>query len=660
MAPFILTGRRSPLCVASPTSPPEFRRAAQYQCSGVRDDLVIQRVIDLAGTYASKGSGLEIRLGRGNYNCGASVNLRGHVALVGDQLGATQLNLNYGCNCDLLVHNPATSELGPELRHLTLNGNRYRTYGDSGVQLGCLNRITGLVVGGNTSASGFLYVSILDDGGGYRHIGLYSNAARSALVAHTATYNTTGLKALVADNGSGLGGYIGVLAVGSPTTAIYLYGNWGGRGFWGGANSGEGFFDSVEVMDFGSHGIQIDAAYGWHFRKIFPNVNMGHGLYITAGTMVQVRDSRCTNNAWSGIYNAALGAHIASCIVSAGLYQDAGLHEQGYAGVYNSGMESNVVDLTCENIRTGNFGVDNAAARCLFSTVRGGKVTGATSTTGIRTSQAGSRFVNWYAYQLNVGLSLGASGNYSSGGTADGCATGLSIAGSYSKSTGDHFSSCTTGLLSSSGDDNAVTGDTFDGCTTGLSLGAGCDGWNVSVNLFRGGGTGVNLVAGAGANKASLFASNKFSGQTVQAVADASSASGLDHFRGNDGCPNYDAGRRIAVSADLDMGAAGGEVYRDQTLVFAAADKTATLPAATGSRRRYPFARGIKEGSGTATVALPAGAHFVRLGGSVGGDNKALINTAGTSTCGDTLVIEDVAANAYNVASQIGTWDLQA
>lgn len=459
MAPFIQTGRRSPLCVASPTSPPEFRRAAQYQCSGVRDDLVIQRVIDLAGTYASKGSGLMIRVGRGNYNFGASLNLRGHVALVGDQLGATQFNLNYGCNCDLLVHNPATSELGPELRHLTLNGNRYRTYGDSGVQLGCLNRITGLVVGGNTTAWGFLYVSILDDGGGYRHLEFFKAHAprdNSTKVGYTATYNSTGLKDVSAYGGSGLGGKIGVLAVGSPTTAIYLYGNWGGRGFWGGANSAEGFFDSVEVMDCGSHGIQIDQAYGWHFRKIFPNVNMGHGLYIIAGSLVQVCDSRCTNNAWSGIYNGAQGAQISGCVVSAGMYQDAGLHEQGYAGLENAGQDSQVTTLACENIRTGNYGVKNTGGRCVYNNLKASKATGATSTTGYYTTQAGTRFDNWHAYQLNIGMYLASSGNYSADGTADGCALGLAIGGSYSKSSGDHFSACTTGLSSSS-DDNAVT-----------------------------------------------------------------------------------------------------------------------------------------------------------------------------------------------------------
>lgn len=60
--------------------------------------------------------------------------------------------------------------------------------------------------------NGRLYVSVIDDGGGFFHVELYDDSARGGgdLVGHTATYNTTGFKAIVADGGSGLGGFIDV------------------------------------------------------------------------------------------------------------------------------------------------------------------------------------------------------------------------------------------------------------------------------------------------------------------------------------------------------------------------------------------------------------------------------------------------------------------
>lgn len=92
-------------------------------------------------------------------------------------------------------------------------------YNDGSNQLTYYELVTGLTLG-NTNA-GRLYFSIIADGGGFYHVGIYEDAARTLLVAHTATYNSTGSKALVADNSSGIGGAIYVSAVVGADADIY-------------------------------------------------------------------------------------------------------------------------------------------------------------------------------------------------------------------------------------------------------------------------------------------------------------------------------------------------------------------------------------------------------------------------------------------------------
>ena len=73
-----------------------------------------------------------------------------------------------------------------------------------------------------------IYVSVIADGGGFYHVAGYKDAARTALIFHTATYNSTGYKTVVADNASGMGGAIKVDAVTAACVTIevqfgYIY-----------------------------------------------------------------------------------------------------------------------------------------------------------------------------------------------------------------------------------------------------------------------------------------------------------------------------------------------------------------------------------------------------------------------------------------------------
>jgi hypothetical protein len=86
-------------------------------------------------------------------------------------------------------------------------------YNDNNNQLSGWSYVTGLTTS-NTNA-GTIYPNIVDDTGGFYHIEIYKVSTDGAanLIAHTATYNTTGAKALVADNASGVGGTVTVNAV---------------------------------------------------------------------------------------------------------------------------------------------------------------------------------------------------------------------------------------------------------------------------------------------------------------------------------------------------------------------------------------------------------------------------------------------------------------
>lgn len=98
---------------------------------------------------------------------------------------------------------------GTPLRVLDRSGVEYN---DGSNQLSGYAALTG-VNSALLQFRGRLYVSIIDDTGGYYHIAVYKDAARTLLVGHTVTYNSTGSKTVLEDNDSGLGGNITVDAV---------------------------------------------------------------------------------------------------------------------------------------------------------------------------------------------------------------------------------------------------------------------------------------------------------------------------------------------------------------------------------------------------------------------------------------------------------------
>ncbi len=117
-----------------------------------------------------------------------------------------------------------------DYRNLLLPGTPLRWVNEIGVEVEDASaRITasnGLA--GHTSlidGYGQLYFALIDDTGGYYHVDVYSHSDATGLIAHTASYNATGIKALVADNASGVTGTVTIDTLGTGT-AIMRYLNY--------------------------------------------------------------------------------------------------------------------------------------------------------------------------------------------------------------------------------------------------------------------------------------------------------------------------------------------------------------------------------------------------------------------------------------------------
>lgn len=94
---------------------------------------------------------------------------------------------------------------------------------DNNNQLSTYENITGVTWTLAGANYGRLYFSIIADGGGFYHVNIYQDAARTILLGHTASYNTNGAKAIVADGGSGLGGTVTVTARVAADVDIIVY-----------------------------------------------------------------------------------------------------------------------------------------------------------------------------------------------------------------------------------------------------------------------------------------------------------------------------------------------------------------------------------------------------------------------------------------------------
>jgi len=107
----------------------------------------------------------------------------------------TNLSIHAFCMPELTITNDGASQIGsPLLYGMTLQ---------------------------NTT-NGVVYVSIVADGAGFYHVDFYSDAARTLLIGHTATYTAVGVKEVITDNNSGFSGFIYIAVVGPADVDIYI------------------------------------------------------------------------------------------------------------------------------------------------------------------------------------------------------------------------------------------------------------------------------------------------------------------------------------------------------------------------------------------------------------------------------------------------------
>ncbi len=103
---------------------------------------------------------------------------------------------------------------GYPIKILTLPPDGYcPIYNDGGNQISDYSTMTGLTA--TNVPSGCLYVNIVSDGGSNYHVDIYNDYRKRVgdLIAYTASYSTTGVKALTTQNGSGVGGDITIANV---------------------------------------------------------------------------------------------------------------------------------------------------------------------------------------------------------------------------------------------------------------------------------------------------------------------------------------------------------------------------------------------------------------------------------------------------------------
>ena len=151
--------------------------------------------------------------------------------------------------------------------------------------------------------AGLIYPSMIADGGGAFHVNFYSDAARTKLFGHTASFTAVGTVAFVADNGAELTGTVfiaGTLAAStSASLQVYRYGildnvnestgaiNWTGIGITGCFGIWIGTPEMVVPLDVSIKGSYAEttssqALFAHNARKVYWDRPTAHLAYLRA------------------------------------------------------------------------------------------------------------------------------------------------------------------------------------------------------------------------------------------------------------------------------------------------------------------------------------------------------------------------------------------
>lgn len=590
--------------------------------------------------------------------------------LTGSGDDALTVDITALCNEDLFVQK-YTTEGFFTLYDLYIDGAKMAAASVGGVTyLGAFEQITGIRPYGNTSPNtdsrGRLYAAMTDDDATHHTLRIYKDAAKTALVAHTASFLDSAGPAmidLVADNDSGIGGKIGLLVDPAASTDydIALVGNVAGS-----AVNSAGWdvhtYD-VMVMNTFSHGWVQHQGWGFVCDNLIVEFCGGHGVYLSgasASGYSKIQACKFKDNSGSGLYiaNGAASCMVTNCEMSGGNQLHLGL----------SATPSPALAL---------YSPDNAVSNCVFDVKGIGRYGAYTaSTTGIRNTFSGCQFMG---NTFNSGVGLYAAGPYTSvSGSSFYRFSGTSASGAVGVAdkvnvTGCQFATCTNGVLLSAvnrcvvtgcqfstltgtgvtcgaGDGNVVNACMFDACLIGVSTANGAEHVTVIGNHFNIGTNGIVLAAAATAGSG-LIASNTFIGQTGAAISDSSSTAGLFNIQGNNGAPNYRAGMRVAYAVDHTI----TDAEMSQVIVVTADAKVMTLPAAAAGKR-VRIVNGGKDGAVLVNVDPADASTVITFRGADGGAGKSLLNTKATAKSGDFIDLSGIDATHWTVIDSAGAW----
>ena len=649
------------LFVAASNAPTRIRNVADYTCDGEDDDVQIQAAIDALEAYPLGG---KVVLSEGTFYVGTKINLRGRISVVASCIAGTTVVAAtgtdlYPMNDDVFSFAPDSTQTFCYLQNFYIDGNRMKDHNDTGDQVGCYDRITGLSKGVNTTADGDIYLSIISDGGGYYHIEFYKSAAdQSGVVnrtAYTATYNSSGLKTLTEDNGSGIGGSVGVFSVTQANATIYLRGNWSGSAIVNNSHGYDLHILNMNIMNMAEHAVELEEAWGSIIDDLVAEFNAGDGIHLSSGTRGKIINIKSIDNGGHGIYCNADGTMIANCEVSAGENAANGLHETGKAGIYLDGQNCSVVNAY-SGVFSGNYGFAVLESRCALTNC---KTTANGSTSNnigfYQATGSGDQFTSCKAVSFSgsgaYGYRITGAENTIVGSDASACVVGISLTGNYNAVTGGRIDDCTTGLDFGTTVYSKAVGIEFKSNTTALTTGNLCRFYSIVGCSFFYGTTGINVGASSGTTRTGVVADCVFANQSTLPVNDQTADPGIVDFIGNSGCANYKAGTRYKIT-----GATLSPTVAQSDCCFVhTADCVVTMPAIeTGCR--YEFVNGGKSTNVQITITPQAG-DSIDTPNNEGTASKSIINTKATTICGDRVKLVATDANTWKSdGGLIGVW----
>jgi len=679
-----------PLLIAASNADANTKSVADYVCDGINDQVEIQAAIDSLPAYSlGRGNGGEIKLSKGTFYFGTPVNVRGTTIIKGEGTYSTSIimtassgnnaafaldhtgakfNVNVPNAAEndhmgfaAFVDSPSSAQGFFTLEDVFIDGLKLYDSGDNSSQIGCYSQMTGVDqfdTGRNTDETGRMYVSISTTTGSNYAATFYSDSARTQQVAFVESYaGTTGaLKTLNAYGGSGLGGKVCVAqgATSAADTDITILGNAGGYGIFGAVTAWDSHIRRLMIMYTAQEGIYHQQGWGFVLEDAIVEFGGSYGIRLTnVGSFGKLNNLKIKENALSSLKIEGSANIISNLELSAGDSHDSGFHVQTEAGIYLTGHDNVISNVTCP-VLNGNYCIYNITGNRNVISNGQASLYGTGTAYGYLNNGVQNTLLALNSYNLTTGVSIGASNNSISNSFFNGNTTGLSIGGNEVTVNGNLFLN-NTGNQLITGVRNTITGNTFVGTTNTTHISYNGDA-NVIIsgNTFSAGATGISM----GTNYRGLISNNIFTGQTTATITDTNSATADMTLKGNKGAPNYTTNTFFPIYFNYTI-VASTDYGKDFVATTASSEITLPLIIPSTIGQSYKFIRGCKDGGNCQLTLSPQSVDIIRIATSDGVAGKDLINTSSSAKSGDYVVLTASGVNYWNVSDMGGVWNAQ-